>query len=218
MITFSGIDCSGKSTQIEKYCLVLDKQGKKYEVIWSRGGYTPGIMLLKKLFRNNKGKTREQIVAFSQETNSNPRKRKLLFIAGEIDLLLYYSIVLRLKELTGKTIICDRYIWDTYIDYRMRYPDYDIDNDLLWKRILKWMKKPDQSVVLTIPADESMRRSELKEEPFPEDKEKRIERINLYMKEILNGRWMHVIDADKPIEEVFKELISLIEPKTITHY
>ena len=38
MVTFSGIDCSGKSTQIEIIRKYYEDKGIKARVIWSRGG------------------------------------------------------------------------------------------------------------------------------------------------------------------------------------
>ncbi len=206
MISFSGIDCSGKSTQIDLLCKELDKKGKKYQVVWSRGGYTPGIELVKKLIRGGKDAPKEERLAQSKATNENPKKRKLLFLGSLMDLWLYYSIVLRIKELFGTLIICDRYIWDTYIDFKMKYPDYDFENGFWWKFTLKTMVKPSHSFVLFIPAEESMRRSDLKFEPFPEPIEVRNDRINRYITEVENNRWQHKIDATKSIEEVYSQI------------
>ena len=36
MISISGIDCCGKSTQIELLCEELKSKGRKCEVVWSR--------------------------------------------------------------------------------------------------------------------------------------------------------------------------------------
>jgi len=210
MISFSGIDCSGKSTQIDLLCKELDKQNKKYQVVWSRGGYTPGIEAVKRLLRGNKGASKEERVAYSEQVSGNSKKKKLLFTASLIDLWFYYSIVLRLKEFFGKIVICDRYIWDTYIDFKMKYPDYDFEHGFWWKLTLKTMMKPKPSFCLFIPAEESMRRSELKDEPFPEPVEVREKRIAMYVKELENNRWEKIIDATKTIDEVFAQIITEI--------
>ena len=113
MISFSGIDCSGKSTQINLLCKELEKNDIKYRVIWSRGGYTPGINFLKKIIRRNSCEmTNKEKINYSENVNKSSFKRKLLFTVGLIDLCFYYSVVLRMKEAFGTTIICDRYIPD----------------------------------------------------------------------------------------------------------
>ncbi|MBE6727795.1 MAG: hypothetical protein E7562_04005 [Ruminococcaceae bacterium] len=209
MISFSGIDCCGKSTQIDLLCKELEKRGKKYRVIWSRGGYTPGIELVKKIIRRGKSDNREESIQHSEKVNSNSKMRKIFFIASLIDLWRFYSISLRFKSI-GKTVICDRYIWDTYIDFKMKYPDYDFEHGFWWKLTLKTMMKPKPSFCLFIPAEESMRRSELKDEPFPEPVEVREKRIAMYVKELENNRWEKIIDATKTIDEVFAQIITEI--------
>ena len=207
MISFSGIDCSGKSTQINLLCKELEKNDIKYRVIWSRGGYTPGINFLKKIIRRNSCEmTNKEKINYSENVNKSSFKRKLLFTVGLIDLCFYYSVVLRMKEAFGTTIICDRYIWDTYIDYKMKYPDINFENGFWWNLTLKTMLKPTPSFVLFIPAEESMRRSDLKDEPFPEPVEVRERRINFYLDEVKNNRWNCVIDAMKSIDEVYEEI------------
>lgn len=205
MISFSGIDCSGKSTQIDLLCKELEKKGKKYRVVWSRGGYTPGIEFVKKIIRGGKETSKEEHLAQSAKVNENPKKRKILFLGSLMDLWLFYSIELRFMGI-GKTIICDRYIWDTYIDFKMKYPEYDFEHGFWWKLILKTMVKPRPSFCLFIPAEESMYRSTLKDEPFPEPMEVRQERIEWYMKELKNNRWNCIIDATQSIDEVFSTI------------
>ncbi|MCB7320088.1 dTMP kinase [Lacrimispora sp. 210928-DFI.3.58] len=202
MISFSGIDCSGKSTQIELLCKELERKGKNYKVVWSRGGYTPGIEFVKKIIRGGRETSKEKHLAHSAKVNENPMKRKILFLGSLMDLWLFYSIGLRLMGI-GRTIICDRYIWDTYIDFKMKYPEYDFEKGVWWKLTLKTMVKPRPALCLFIPAEESMYRSTLKEEPFPEKIEVRQERINWYMKELKNNRWDYVIDATSSIDTVF---------------
>lgn len=208
MISFSGIDCSGKSTQIALLCKELEQQGIKYQVIWSRGGYTPGIEFVKKMVRGGKKSSREEHVAQSKKVNENPVKRKILFVGALMDLWLYYSVVLRIKEMMGVKVICDRYIWDTYIDFKMKYPEYDFEHGFWWNLTLKTMVKPKPSFCLFIPAEMSMYRSTLKDEPFPEPIEERQERIDWYVRELKNKRWQYEIDATKSIAEVYQQIQS----------
>jgi dTMP kinase len=207
VISFSGIDCSGKTTQIELLKKEIESKGKKCEVVWSRGGYTPGMEFIKEKIFNRSKMAKEERIARSERTQANSWKRRLLFVAGLIDMWRFYTFSLRYKEHCGKKVICDRYIWDTYIDYTLRYPEYDLNKSFWWRFTQKTMCKPNPSIALFIPAEESMRRSELKDEPFPETIAVRKRRIERYEEEALKGRWMVKIDAMQPIDRVFEEVM-----------
>lgn len=203
MISFSGIDCSGKSTHIEFIKNRYDKEGIACEVIWSRGGYTPILSYIKKIFLLKHANTKKERLENSIKVHSNPKKRKLLFLVSLIDLWFLYCIIIRFKELSGVRIICDRYIWDSYIDFNLKYPEYNLENSFLWTLILKTIVKPKVSYLLLISAEESIRRSAFKNEPFPEPIDIRNKRIMMYIKESTKDRWKYIVDASGSIEDVF---------------
>ena len=210
MISFSGIDCGGKSTQIEKVKLAMEAKNKKVKVIHSRGGYTPMLEWFKTLIRSDKKGSKEEQAQYREAVHSSPKKRKLLLWLSILDLGFYYGIYFRLVELFGKTILADRYFWDSCIDFRMKYSEFNFEKWLVWKFAKAIHKKPKHSVIYTIPAELSMYRSTLKEEPWPEPVEVRRDRIDRYMKEIELGKWQHVIDATGTIEEVYEETVKVI--------
>ena len=53
MISFSGIDCGGKSTQIDKVAQAFKEEGRRYKIIHSRVGYTPLLELVKTAIRKD---------------------------------------------------------------------------------------------------------------------------------------------------------------------
>ena len=210
MISFSGIDCGGKSTQIERISEYLKSRGKRCRVIHSRGGYTPMLELVKNLIRRDRGGRAEDHARYREEVHGSPKKRKLLLWLSIADLGAYYGIWFRLVELFGTTILADRYFWDSYIDFKMKYPEFDFERWLVWRVAKAIYKKPKHSIIYTIPAELSMYRSTLKDEPWPEPVEVRRDRIDRYMAEIDKGRWQHIIDATPSIEEVFEETVKVI--------
>lgn len=210
MISFSGIDCGGKSTQIERISEYLKSRGKRCRVIHSRGGYTPMLELVKTLIRRDRGGNAEDHARYREEVHGSPKKRKLLLWLSIADLGAYYGIWFRLVELFGTTILADRYFWDSYIDFKMKYPEFDFERWLVWRVAKAIYKKPKHSIIYTIPAELSMYRSTLKDEPWPEPVEVRRDRIDRYMAEIDKGRWQHIIDATPSIEEVFEETVKVI--------
>lgn len=208
MISFSGIDCGGKSTQIEKiseYMNSMSMYKNRVKIIHSRGGYTPVLEFVKKTIRSDKNATPEEQKRYREVVHSSYKKRKLLLWLSIFDLGIYYGIYFRLCELFGKVILADRYFWDSYIDFLMKYSEFDFEKWIVWKIASKIYLKPKQSVIYVIPAELSMYRSTLKDEPWPESVEVRRTRINMYMEQIMKKRWMHVIDATKSVEEVFED-------------
>ena len=207
VISFSGIDCAGKSTQIEKVDAYLKEKKQKCVIIHSRGGYTPLLELIKSIIRPDKKCTPQEKQHYREAVHSNPQKRKLLLWLSIFDLGLYYGIWFRIVELFGTRILADRYFGDSYIDFQMKYPELDFESWSVWKLAVKLALRPEISVIYTIPAELSMYRSTLKDEPWPEPIEIRKERIARYEKEIAKGRWQLIIDASGSIQEVFCETV-----------
>ena len=213
MISFSGIDCGGKSTQIEKIYQYLQKSPKyanRIMVIHSRGGYTPLLEFCKSLVRRDRNADRQTQDRYRAEIHSNPNKRKLLLWLSIFDLALYYGIYFRVCELLGKIILADRYFWDSFIDFRIKYKEYDFEKWLVWKFAKAIYLKPSLSIIYVIPAELSMYRSTLKVEPWPEPIEVRRERIKIYMDEIQFNRWHCVIDATGSIDDVFNKTKDMV--------
>lgn len=207
IIEFSGLDCAGKSTQISLLQKHFENKGYNVKVIWSRGGYTPGIMWMKGIVRGGNKKPEEQTEEERMaKANGKPAGGRLLLWLSIFDLVIYWGCCFRFWDKKRTVIFCDRYFWDTYIDFRIKYPQVRFDKWVVWKCLSVMYKKPDCSFVLTITPEESIRRSGLKFEPFPESEEKRALRLNLYLDEIKNRRWQHEIDCMRSIEDIHNEL------------
>ena len=134
-IAFSGLDCSGKSTQIEFLKKALIEKNKNIVVFWSRGGYTPGFQILKNLMRlifgrilPKHGNSQKRDKAFS-----NPFIRRIWITFAILDLILFYSLYLRFKYFLNYNIIFDRYLIDTNIDFQLAYPTDKTDKWFLWR-------------------------------------------------------------------------------------
>lgn len=212
MISFSGIDCGGKSTQIELLGQYMKMNGIKYKIIWSRGGYTPVLEAIKTIIRkdkhyDDKGKEAND---YRESIHSNPKKRKLLLWVSIFDLALYYGIYFRLIALNGYTILADRYFWDSYIDFKLKYAEIKFEKWLVWKFANAIYQKPQYSIIYTIPASISIYRSTLKKEPWPETEKQREERILLYLKLIKEGRWKYIINATASIDNVAEQTRRII--------
>ena len=212
LISFSGIDCSGKSTQIEKVSRYFNEKNR-VKIIWSRGGYTVLFNFIKSILRKS------SVGVLPESGNSLRRsslfKKKIVIIfwiyLSLIDLFMLYAIIFRLLSFFGYVVIADRYIWDTYIDFKIKFSNDDFKRTFFWKLLLFCVPKPDYSFILKIPAEESLRRSKLKNEPFSEDINDRLKRIELYNKLMKKDKWDIRIDGMDPIHKVWCNIKKYIE-------
>lgn len=209
LIAVSGIDGSGKSTQLDLVKQHFEKKRKTVLYLWTRGGSTPGINAIKALSRKLAGK--------KLPPPGNSKKRDLMLgrawiqriwlILAILDLMRIYSICIRWWILRGKVVICDRYIWDTHIDFSIMFPDLKIENWILWKMLVKLTPAPDKPVLLMIPLSLSESRCSQKYDPFPDTPERRKQRYELYKTASMLDRWK-VIDATRSVAVVFGDIIS----------
>lgn len=207
IIAFSGLDGAGKSTQIGLLESYLKKYDKKVKLFWSRGGYTPGMQFLKDLMRKSKNSKIPSIEGHSKEREksfSNPFVRKTWLSLAILDLIFFYGIYLRFKSIFGCTVICDRYIFDTHIDFKLNFPQENVDRWLLWNILLVFAKKPKRHFILTISVKESIRRSALKDEPFPDSKETLDLRLKEYLDFVKKQSFAIHIDGTESIDDIHK--------------
>lgn len=212
IIAFSGLDSAGKSTQIlllEKY--FLDKKNK-VKVIWSRGGYTPLFNSLKNILR----KSGRNVIPPPDESKQRDKTfgkkwvRVLWLNIALIDMILFYCLYFRLLKMLGYTIIADRYLWDTHIDFKLKFSEENFEKIILWKILAQLSPVPNYSIILTIPSGESIRRSNIKNEPFSENLNQRKERLSHYQGLIEKGKWDYVVDGLQPIDDVWAEIRGIL--------
>lgn len=204
MYTFSGIDSSGKTTQIEllkKYC---EEHGIEYYYKWGKGRGTPGVLWLKKVFRRDKKMNEEQKKEYRTNIYKNKKKKFLLLTASIIDLWWFWGVTYRWLNRKHQMLICDRYVWDTYIEFRIEFSEFNIDKWLIW-RIAKWLApKPNHSFMFIISAEESFRRDNQKGDIYRDELERKVFKVEKYKDLIAQNKWDTVVDGMKTREEMFE--------------
>lgn len=215
IIVFSGVDASGKSTQIELLKNKLSENGFNFYYLWSRGGYTNGFELIKKAVRlifgsksipSGKSTKRDKAM-------SNILVARLWLMIAMIDLFYLYVLKIRFKTLMGNVVLCDRYIGDTFIDFSINFPRINFEKMWLWRLLLITYPKPDIGFIFVLPIEMSMIRSKLKNEPFPDSKETLAKRLKIYLESDLfnDGVWVK-IDGIESIDSTSRR----IKDKTFT--
>ena len=215
VIFFSGLDCSGKSTQIDVLSRKLEEANQRTLVFWSRGGYTNGFQFLKDILRKFSGKNLPEpgFTPQREKALANVYIRRIWLSLAMIDLFFYYVIYLRVKYWLGYIIICDRHLLDTNIDFKLTYPQNRTDEWVLWKSIKFLSLKPDLHFVSTVPVSESVIRSKFKFEPFPDSPEVLSERLNLYNKDLIENESLIFIDGLKNKKEITTEINDLVNQR-----
>lgn len=211
MISVSGIDGAGKSTQIELIESYYKQHGIKYTMIWGRGGWTPGLELIKNIVRTDKNLDPKGRENYRLSVHANPRKKKILLIGAILDLYLYFGIYYRYLGLWGREVICDRYIWDTYVDWKVNYSMFNFERWIIWKLLLLFIPYPSKSIILTITPEESTERCRSKIDDYTEQEEFRKYKIDLYHKLIGDHKWTHPINGSQSINDIFNEIKKTIE-------
>ena len=205
LIAFSGIDSAGKSTQILKVVEYFKSRGRKTKVIWSRGGYTPLFNIFKSILRKITDNALPR-PGDSIHRNKTFKKKWVQVIwlnIALLDMILFYALYFRLLKMWGFIVIADRYLWDTFIDFELKFQKDSFEKNILWKTLVFLSTRPDPSIILIISIEESMRRSKLKKEPFSENLIQRKKRLGLYKDLIEKSKWDYIIDGMKPIDEVW---------------
>ncbi len=214
IISFSGIDSAGKTTQINLLMQYLNENQISAKMVWSKARGTPGVVWLKELVRRDKGMNFEDKMEHRKEVFRNPKKQKLLYVASMLDLCWYWGIYYRILGWTRKFLVCDRYLWDSYVELNEDFSCIDIDRSLLWKMVKALAPKPKTSFVFIVPPEVSLQRDIQKSgEGIAVDAlELKKAKIDRYLACIERDCWTHVMDGMKPIpvlHEEVKEILGL---------
>lgn len=173
VVALSGIASSGKSTQRQRLEAWLSDRGSEPVSIWSRAGYSPGLKRrlkhpLRRVVRILKGRRGAQREGVSAKPGRYPRRasslpnpvvRRLWLTSALLDLLWLYAVRIRLLRAVGRAVICDRYLLDCLVDFRVNFPDDHVERSPLFRLLRRLAVRPDAAFCLLVPVEESMRRS-----------------------------------------------------------
>lgn len=160
LITFSGIDGSGKTAHAAALSRALSVCGVTHVRVWSRPGCSP-------LYRALAAARRKFTAAPDSTTPSGQPQpapggkaaRLLWAILNVLDLAIVYNWSVRRRLLVGNVIVCDRYATDAEVELAERLPG----QDRLARRIIAVLHHlspaPQVAYLLDLPPTEAANRS-----------------------------------------------------------
>jgi thymidylate kinase len=212
LIVFSGVDGAGKSTQIGLADTWFCSRGARTVRFWARGGYTPGFSLVKRLLRKSKSGGVPKPGASVERSKRFESKivRRVWLTLAMLDLALCYAVWLRWSLWRGRTVLCDRYLEDTLLDFERNFPQEQVGSWFLWRWVVALAPRPACRFLLLVPPEVSAARGKFKNEPFPDSPETLAWRYARYQQLATGGAWC-VVYCQHPVEVVFARIQEALE-------
>jgi thymidylate kinase len=217
VIAIGGMDRAGKSMARSALLEHLEARGYQPVYRWSRVGYTRRIEGAKRLFRRlwgGKAGAGGASRSYPQRAARmrNPLKRRLWTSVALLDLLWEYAVTARYLRARGRAVVCDRWICDALVDLRVNFPQDRLEERLVWRLLTKLALRPDLSVLLLIPAEESLRRAHESGRRRIEPREVLEARLAEY-RQVASTGLGEAIDADRAPEAIAQELRERLEAR-----
>lgn len=155
IITLSGVDGSGKSTQLKLLKERLEQEGKKVFYF-----HAIEFSLANRLARISKGKkefTPGEEKASMKASWTSLQLRKIFLM---IDIFRFRMLARKLTKEKYDYILSDRYFYDSVIN--ILYLDKTQESDFLW--LERFIPKPDRAFYFQITAEEIMQRNRVPEQ------------------------------------------------------
>ncbi len=192
-IVFEGIDGTGKTTIVKRLAEDLKREG--YEVFVTQEPTKTWI-----------GRDVRRAI----EEEKNGFTQALLFFADRAE------HVKEIRENLDKVILCDRYVYSTFA-----YQGAQLEREMGFEKAMEWFKQvyepmrldPDMVFLITVDPEEGIRRI------YGREKKEKFERVEflrrvqeIYLRIALEYGFS-IIDGNRGIEEIYREISAKIMEK-----
>lgn len=207
LITFSGPDGVGKSTQAALVVKRLQRHGYRARSFWFRPGYSRELDAARALVR----RLRPGVLPPRGESEARARAfarlgvREAWLALASLDAAIQLGVKVRTWLACGDIVVCDRYLRDTALDLRLKFPESSKTVDGLISCLELVCPSPALSFALHVPSEEAELRLAGKQEPFPEAAPAREVRRAAYER-LAGAAGARIVRADAPVEIVHEEI------------
>jgi len=215
LITISGVDGCGKSTQIAMLDDALRRRGGRGRVLWYRPGYSRELDAIRRAVRRAAPSALPKAGPNADRTRvfAKPGVTVGWTAVAAVDMLVQYGIKLRAAVHRDDYVICDRYLADAMLDLEARLPGHAGGLQAAHRLFGPLCPTPDISLLITLSTDEMWRRAEAKEEPFPDPPDVRMARYRRYQAMADSGAFV-VIDGEGSPQAVHSRLLEAVDLAT----
>lgn len=206
----SGIDGSGKSTQLELLERALRDRGRSPRRLWFRPGYSAALDGARALMRRLRpGLIPAPTDRLRRDAAFGRASVRLPWIALAVaDAVAHYAVRVRGLLARGHDVICDRGVPDAILDLALRFPDVVAEDGAVARLLEAAAPTPDRAFLLLVSRETMLARCAAKAEPFPDAPALRDARLAAYERLARSRAGWRVIDAERPIEVVHEELLA----------
>jgi thymidylate kinase len=215
LITLSGMDGSGKSTQIQLLKQALERGGSTVRVRWLRPGYGPELDRARAAIRA----IRPNAMPHREASEDQRSARKQAFAKPGVratwrrlacaDAILQWGVKVRVELAAGRVVIADRWWEDALLDLEFRFPDDRTATRRSVLAVSRLIPRPAHRILLMVPPDVSARRCAEKEEPYPDDHALRERRYAAYQHMAADSHHV-VVDATVSVEAVHRAICEIV--------
>ena len=212
IVSVSGVDCAGKTTQLDALEVALTERGHRVRRLWFRPGYSVWLDALRTKVRQLRPAAlpSHTDVKKREEVFARPGVRHAWVTMGAVDTLVSLGAQVRGLSLRGYTVLCDRYVEDAIVDLALNFPELvDLDGRLR-RMLVAACPRPDLAVLLMLTRESVAARALLKKEPFEDPPEVRARRYDAYVDLAAGGRFT-VVDADQQVEDVTRAILDALQ-------